>query len=69
MCLDRHEKAGQNHNVKITNKLFETAEKFRCLGTTVTNQNYIYEEIKKKIKFGECLLPLISESFVFLYPI
>jgi hypothetical protein len=28
-------------------------------------QNYIYDEIKEIIKFRECLLPLISESFVF----
>jgi hypothetical protein len=37
--------AGQNHNVKFNNKSFERMEQFKYLGTTLTNQNSIQEEI------------------------
>jgi hypothetical protein len=30
--------AGQNHDIKAGNKPFETAEQFRYLGTTLTNE-------------------------------
>jgi len=35
---------------------------------TVTNKNYIHEEIKN-FNSAECLLPLSSGSFAFLFPI
>jgi Leucine-rich repeat (LRR) protein len=31
--------------------------KFKYLGTTLTEQNWMNEEIKERTKFGECLLP------------
>jgi hypothetical protein len=42
-----HQNAGQNHDIKITNILFENVSQFKYLGTTVTNQNLNHEEIKK----------------------
>jgi hypothetical protein len=38
--------AGQNHN--IANKSFENVEKFRYMEITVTNKNYINEEVLRK---------------------
>jgi len=35
-----------NCGLKIDNSSFERVEEFRYLGTTLTNQNYIQEEIK-----------------------
>jgi hypothetical protein len=46
MLLSRHQNAGQNHDIKIGNRCFENVEQFRYLGTIVTKQNLIQEEIK-----------------------
>jgi hypothetical protein len=46
MLMTRHQNAGQNHNIKIANRSFENMAQFKYLGTTVTNQNLIQEEIK-----------------------
>jgi hypothetical protein len=52
MLLSRHQNAGQNHNIKIANRYFENVEQFRYLGTTITNQNLIQEEIKRRLNSG-----------------
>ena len=39
------------------------------MGTTLTNKNYIQEEIKSRLKPGECLLLFGAESFVFEFAI
>jgi hypothetical protein len=46
MLLFRHQNVGQNQDVKIANRLFENVSQFKYLGTTVTNQNLIHEEIE-----------------------
>jgi hypothetical protein len=43
--LSRHQNAGQNHDINVGNKCFENVAQFRYLGTTITNQNLIQEEI------------------------
>jgi hypothetical protein len=52
MVISRDQHEGQNHNTKIANKSFEKVEQFRCLGTTLTNQNSIHEEIQSRLKSG-----------------
>jgi len=48
----------------------ERVEEFKYLGTTLTDQNSIQEEIKSRLKLGnECMLPLGSEPFVFHFAI
>jgi ribosomal protein S2 len=47
MLLSRPQNAGQNNNIKIGNRSFENVVQFKYLGTTVTNQNLIQEEIKR----------------------
>jgi hypothetical protein len=58
MLMSR-KKAGQKHGMKIGNRSFESVAKFKYLVTTLTDPNC------KQTKFGECLLPFGSESFVF----
>jgi hypothetical protein len=45
MVMSRNQNAGQNHNIKTDNKLFERVEQFKYFATTLTNQNSIQEEI------------------------
>jgi hypothetical protein len=52
MLLSRHQNAGQNCDIKIANGSFENVSQFKYLGTTVTNQNLILEEIKRRLNSG-----------------
>jgi hypothetical protein len=49
MLLSRHQNVGQNRGIKIANRSFETVSQFKYLWTTVTNQNLIQEEIKRRL--------------------
>ena len=40
------------HSVRIDNSTFDRVEDFKYLGTTLTNQNSIVEEIKSRLKSG-----------------
>jgi hypothetical protein len=44
--MSRDHNAGRIHSVRTDNCTFEWVEEFRYLGTTLTNQNSIAEEIK-----------------------
>jgi len=45
--------------MKIDNRSFEMVEEFKYLGTTLTNQNSIQEEIKSRLKSGNaCYLSM-----------
>jgi hypothetical protein len=48
VIMSRHQKLGQNHNIRIANKSLENVVKFKYLGTTLTNQNKIHVEIKSR---------------------
>jgi len=52
MVMSRDQIAGRNHSVKIDNSTFEMVEVFKYLGTTLTHQNPIPEEIKIRLKSG-----------------
>jgi hypothetical protein len=49
MLLSRHQNVGQNRDIKIANRSFENVSQFKYLGTTVTDQNFIQEEIKRRL--------------------
>jgi len=50
MVMSQDRKAGRGHSVKIDNSSIERGEEFKCLGTTLTDQNSIQEEIKSRLK-------------------
>ena len=52
MFMSRDQNAGRIHSVRIDNITFEKLEEFKYLGTTLTNQNYIAEEIKSRLRTG-----------------
>jgi hypothetical protein len=51
MSLPRHQNAGQNHDIKINNSWFENVAQFIYL-RTITNENLIQEEIKRRLNSG-----------------
>jgi hypothetical protein len=64
MLMSHCKKAGQKHSMKVANRSFEGVAKFEYLGTTLTDQNCMNEDIKIRInsgnacyQSGQCLLP------------
>jgi len=64
MVMSRDQNAGRSHSVKTDSSSFERVEEFKYLGTTRTNQNFIQEEIKSRLKSG-MLAVIRCRSFVF----
>jgi hypothetical protein len=52
MIISRHPNSGQNQNIRIANESFEKMATFKYLGTTLTNQNDIHDEIKSRLNSG-----------------
>ena len=50
--MSRDQNAGRNHNVRNDNGTFERVEEFKYLGTALTHQNSIPEEIKNRLRSG-----------------
>jgi hypothetical protein len=47
-----HQKAGQNHDIKVANISLKNVAQFKYLGMIVTNQNLIEEEIMMRLNSG-----------------
>ena len=52
MVMFRDQNAGRIRSVRMDNSTFERVEEFKYLGTTLTNQNSIAEEIKSRLRSG-----------------
>jgi sorting nexin-29 len=52
MLVSSCQNAGQRQSIKIGNRSFESMAKFIYLGTTLTDQNCILEEIKSRLNSG-----------------
>jgi hypothetical protein len=50
--VSRCQKAGQRQSIKIGNRSYESVAKFKYLGTTLTDQNCIHEEINGRLNSG-----------------
>jgi hypothetical protein len=46
MLISRYQKEGQMHSILIANRCFEDVTKFTSLETTLTDHNYVHEDIK-----------------------
>jgi sorting nexin-29 len=73
MLVSRCQTAGQRQSIKIGNRSLESVAKFKHLGTTLTDQNCIHEEIKSRLNSGNTcyhlvrsLLSFITSSFVWV---
>jgi hypothetical protein len=71
MIMSRHPNSGQNQNIRVANESFEEVDKFIYLGTTLTNQNDIHDEIRSRLNSGNACYysvrsplssPLISKN-------
>ena len=67
MVMTRDQKAGRNHSIKTDNGSCERVEEFVYLGTNLTNQNSIQEEIKSRLKL-EGMLAII-QCRIFCLPV
>jgi hypothetical protein len=54
IVMSCQQNVGQNHYLLIVNTSFENMAKFKYeyLGTRVTNQNYVHEEIRNRLNSG-----------------
>jgi len=52
MVMSQDRNAGRIHSLWIDNNTYDRVEQFKYLGTTLTNQNSIAEEIKSRLKSG-----------------
>ena len=50
--MSREQTAGLSHTMKGDNSSIERLEEFKYLGTALTNQNSIQNEIKSRLKLG-----------------
>jgi hypothetical protein len=50
--MSRHQTAGQSNYIRVANKSFEKAAKFKYLGSTLTDQSFIHEEIRTRLNSG-----------------
>jgi hypothetical protein len=49
MLMSHNQKTGQKHSINIANLSFEDVAKFKYLGTTLTGQNFMHKEIKRRL--------------------
>jgi coproporphyrinogen III oxidase-like Fe-S oxidoreductase len=50
--MSQDQTAGRSHNTKIENSSLERVEQFKYFQRTITDQNFIQEEIKNGLKSG-----------------
>jgi hypothetical protein len=52
VVMSRYPNSGQNQTIRIADESFENVATFKYLGTTLTNQNDIHDEIKSRLNSG-----------------
>jgi hypothetical protein len=59
MVMSRDQNAVQSYSMKKGYSSFEMVKELRYLGNNCSNQNFIHEEIKIKIKIGNAVYHLV----------
>jgi hypothetical protein len=59
MLLVRQQNVGQNHDIQIANRSFKNVAQFKDFGITATNQNFIQEEVKRRLNSGNAWYQLV----------
>jgi hypothetical protein len=52
VLMSYSQKTGQKHSIKVANRSFEDVAKFKYLGTALTDDNCMHEEIKSRVNTG-----------------
>jgi hypothetical protein len=61
--MSRHPNSGQNQNIRTADESFEKVAAFKYLGTTLTNQNDIQDEIKSRLNSGNACYYSVQNLF------
>ena len=61
--MSRDQTTGRSNNTKCDNSPSARVEEFKYLGTTITNQNSIQEEIKSRFKLGNACYHSLKNLF------
>jgi hypothetical protein len=64
ITMSQYQNAVQNYNIKMGNKFAERLKQFRYLGTILTNQNSIHEQIKSRLKSGNACYHWVQNIFL-----
>jgi len=60
MVMSQDQNAGRSHSIKTDNSSFERVDEFQHFGTTLTNQNFLQEEIKSRLNSGNACYRLVQ---------
>jgi hypothetical protein len=52
MFMSCHQTVGQSNYIRVANKSFQKVAKLKHLGSTLTDQNCIHEEIRSRLNLG-----------------
>jgi hypothetical protein len=65
IIMSCHQNSEQNQNIRTANEAFENVAKFKYLGTTLTNQNDIQDEIGSRLNSGNACYHSVQNILFF----
>ena len=68
MVMSRDQNTRRSHSIKNDNSSFERVDEFKYLGSTLTDQNSIQEEIKSRLKSGNACYHAVQNLLSSSYP-